>query len=246
MSTKIEWTDETINPITGCTPVSESCENCYAANTAKRFWGHRKFSDIQFHPEKLSQFLKWSANPKRIFINSMSDLFHENVKDKWIGMIIGHIAKAHWNTFIILTKRPERALEFCYGIAHYPRGNELEKPVSGLPPNLYLGVTAENQKRAEERIPILLQIPAAVRFVSVEPMLEQMNIMDIEVPKSYGLDWVICGAETGPGARIMKEEWAISLYNQCMEFEIPFFFKKPSKTSNLIMPRQYPKFKKKP
>ena len=253
MPTKIEWANETINPITGCNPVSESCQNCYAANIAKRFWGNRKFGDILFQPERLSQFLKWENKPKRIFINSMSDLFHERVKDKWIGMIIGHIAKAHWNTFMVLTKRPDRALEFCHAIAHYPKGDESQMPIAGLPPNLYFGVTAENQKRADERIPILLQIPAAVRFISVEPMLEKINLeMALEdfqplnpdlTKKPAPINLIICGAETGPGARPMKPEWAIDLYNQCKAANVPFFFKKESKglpVPDYIKVREFP------
>jgi protein gp37 len=128
------------------------------------------------------------------------------------------------HTFLILTKRPEIA----------PRHE------SWWFPNIWLGVTAENQKRADERIPILLQIPAKVRFVSVEPMLEQINI-PYPFLKPRRIGWIICGAETGPGARPMKDEWAISLNNQCMDARVPFFFKKPSKGSYLVMPREYPK-----
>ena len=168
-------------------------------------------------------------------------------------MIIGHIAKAHWHTFLVLTKRPERALEFCYRIAHYPQGNESEKPVNGLPPNLYFGVTAENQKRYEERWLIAQDIPAAVRFVSVEPMLSYINIQKWlpeppeEIPFRLNADvlqWVIAGCETGPGARPMNPEWARALKDQCKIAGVPFFFKKESKgipVPDYIKVREYPK-----
>lgn len=242
-NTKIQWTDATWNPVTGCSPISEGCLNCYAARLAKRLaglFGYPKDDPfrVTFHLDRLDKPLEWKK-PRKIFVCSMGDLFHDDVNEKWIGRVIGHIAAAHWHTFIILTKRPRNALEFCHAIAHYPKGDESKKPIPGLPPNLHFGITAENQKRADERIPILLQIPAAVKFISVEPMLSEIHLG--KIPKLTFLDhtdgpgnlkitmpelhWVICGAETGPGARPMDPYWARNLRDQAKAAGVPFFMK---------------------
>jgi len=232
--TKIEWADETWNPITGCTPISEGCQNCYAKRIAKRLAGRYGYPRedpfrVTFHEDRLHQPKNW--RPRRIFVCSMGDLFHEDVADEWIKAVFDTIYRYRHHEYMILTKRPERLrdmigdlLRDVYSLANWREGM--------LPDHLQIGVTAENQKRADERIPILLQIPAAVRFVSVEPMLGYIDL-DKTCGKSWcwrgDLDWVICGAETGPKARPMQIDWAIDLKNQCKAANVPFFFKKASK-----------------
>jgi protein gp37 len=174
--TTIEWTNETWNPITGCTKISAGCKHCYAEGVAKRFWGDRKFSDVQFHPERLEQPLKWKK-PRMVFVNSMSDLFHESVKFDDILKIFMVMREAKQHTFQVLTKRPDRMLTFMRD--WYPHAEALANmslKQMEPPSNVHLGVTVENQKAADERIPPLLQTPAFVRFLSCEPLLESVNI----------------------------------------------------------------------
>lgn len=217
MSTKIEWCDETWNPITGCTPISEGCKHCYAGRMAKRLKGRYGYpEDDPFKPgtahhDKFREPLHWKK-PRRIFVCSMGDLFHEAVPYHLIDGVFQIIRACERHTFMVLTKRPDRMLEWADST------NARWDDLLGNLKNLWVGVTAENQKQADYRIPILLKIPAAIRFVSVEPILEPVAIPN-------GLDWVICGKETGPGARAMEIGWATSLYNQCVEAGIPFFFK---------------------
>lgn len=264
--TKIEWCDKVWNPVTGCSPVSAGCANCYAERIANRFWGDRKFTDVQYHPERLSEPLKW-RKPKKIFVNSMSDLFHEDVPDEFISEVFAIMAVCQQHTFMILTKRPKRMQNYFRessvdGIGPYhsyigkaakrlgDRPNVKCRSIVWPLPNVWLGVTAENQETADERIPILLQIPAAVRFVSCEPLLESINLvqsvnkLDWLNPASFkpgGLDWIICGPETGPGKRPMKREWIENLYQQCQSAEVPFFDKKNVLGLNL---KQFPEVAK--
>lgn len=262
MKTKIEWATDVWNPVTGCTKVSEGCRHCYAEGIANRFWGERKFTDVQCHPDRLDAPLHWKK-PRRVFVNSMSDLFHKDVSFEFILRMWMTMAAAHEHTFMILTKRPDRMSRFvnewlpgAWGLATMSL-KLLNKPI----PNVWLGVTVENQKAADERVPLLLQTPAAVRFVSVEPMLGPVNLTRIKWakipvdPKNYkfgapppdelwsmrnsllshsadaynkeltGIDWVICGGETGPGARPMHPDWVRSLRDQCYDAGTPFFFK---------------------
>ena len=244
MATKIDWADETWNPITGCTPISEGCQNCYAKRMANRLRGRFGYPDdepfsVTFHIEKLNKPLKWKK-PRKIFVCSMGDLFHDDVETWELDRIFDRVLYdgiSH-HTWMILTKRPRRMM----GYFQY-----LDDMQSSFD-NVWLGVTAENQKRADERIPILLQIPAAVRFVSVEPMLGPINLrwvmyaheatgetyrQYLERKGSYNqyealrqLDWVIAGPETGPGARECKPEWIESLYEQCRAAGVPFFDKR--------------------
>jgi protein gp37 len=237
--TEISWTDATWNPVTGCTPVSPGCEHCYAARYSKRgigdFGNKRQFSEVRIHPERLGQPMRW-RKPRKIFVCSMGDLFHESVPSGFIGGVYNVIQRNPWHIFQILTKRPKRMLELL-GSGYY------SKPL----PNLWLGVTAENQAMADERIPLLLQTPAAVRFVSVEPMLGPVNLMDIpwhpgrptfpetddlsdgrsaiHIVEGKRIDWVICGGETGPGARPMHPDWARLLRDQCVAAGVLFHFK---------------------
>lgn len=230
---KIEWTDATWNPVTGCAKISTGCKNCYAERIANRFWDH-PFSEVRCHPERLKEPEKWKSS-KRVFVCSMSDLFHKDVPDEFIEQVFYKMAlNARQHTYMILTKRPARMMEFMNG--HH----------ECVQSHVWLGVSTENQEMADERIPLLLQTSAIVRFVSIEPMLERLDI-------SYGLngcpeqykngewyqtyppiDWVICGAESGPGARPFKIGWARDIKNQCVKAGVPFFFKQARIDGKLV------------
>ena len=231
--TKIEWAEKSWNPVTGCTKISEGCEHCYAENMTRRFWkawgceappNHFK---VQLHPDRLEQPLHWKK-PCKIFVCSMSDLFHEDVDlYSFVDVIFDVMRECPQHTFQILTKRPARMLEY---FNTYRKGKDVLQ-------NVWLGVTAENQKAADERIPLLLETPAAVRFVSCEPLLERVNICQVYDDKCRSseysarytiladLDWVIVGGESGAGARPMHPDWARLVRDSCIEANVPFFFK---------------------
>lgn len=228
MSSKssIEWTDATWNPVTGCTKVSQGCKNCYAETWANRKMGefskekNRGFTDIICHEDKLDIPLKW-IKPKKIFVNSMSDLFHEKVPFEFILKVFKVMQECKQHTFQILTKRPERMKEFM---------NEYfsTKDYMGNPnPNVWLGVSVEDQKTANERIPILLQIPAQVRWISAEPLLGEIDInSSMRKQKGYAdLDWAVVGGESGPKARPMNPDWVFKIRDDCKAAGVPFFFK---------------------
>ena len=253
-STKIEWATDTWNPVTGCTPISEGCANCYAKRMSNRLKGRCGYDaenpfKITQHPDKMDQPLRW-RKPRMIFVCSMGDLFHEDVPDEWILRVFNTIRKCSpgvgdypVHTFLILTKRPERMRNVIMRMRFNRDKNPMmyldkEGDLTGYPigqriKNVWLGVTAENQARADERIPILLQIPAAVRFVSVEPMLGEVDMtFDVGTGEghrdsffNYGLSWAIVGGETGPGARPIHPAWVRSLRDQCQAAGVPFFFK---------------------
>lgn len=221
-----QWWTKSWNPISGCTPVSEACEHCWAAAYAKRFWGDRKFSDIRFHPERLDLPLHWQ-NPQQIFVCSISDLFHKKNRMEWVRKIFDIIYRYKQHTFFILTKRPARMMEeIACQIQALMKINGFD--------NLWLGVSAENQKH-EDRIRDLLQIPATNRFISIEPMLGKIDIYDYliyphlpdgKIPlEENKLDWVILGCETGPGARLCKVEDMIDVANQCKAASVPLWVK---------------------
>ncbi len=223
MSTKIEWCDETWNPITGCTPISEGCENCYAERMSKRLkgrFGYPKddpFKVVSHDLDTWHKPLKWKKK-RKIFVCSMGDLFHHDVKEREIDRVYTYMFDSP-HIFMILTKRPNRMRDY---FAYKWRPNP--------PDNLWLGVTAENQDTANVRLPILLDIPVDVRFVSVEPMLESIDLasgagVTYWDDPSAGIDWVICGGETGPGAREIKKEWVQGLRDDVIGAGIPFFFK---------------------
>lgn len=230
--TKIQWADRRWNPVTGCTKISQGCKHCYAATMAKRFWGDRKFSDVQFHKERLTQPERFGKKPQFVFVNSMSDLFHEKVSFSQAYDIVAEMAINPMHTFMILTKRPERALRFFNSIPFIEALN-----------NIWLIVSVEDQQTADERIPLLLQIQAAKRGISLEPMLGPVDIEPYlhdsncnEVRKKEGIcicnepreitiDWVICGGESGPGARPMNPYWVRSIRDQCKSTGTPFWFK---------------------
>lgn len=264
MPTKIEWCEETWNPVTGCTPVSEGCTNCYAARMARRLAGRYGYPEgdgfkVALHPDRLEQPLKW-RKPRRVFVCSMGDLFHPDVPFYFVCKIMAIAAACPQHKFIFLTKRvvemrdyftaspplefqlPEAAAEL--GVLDRIPGKHTSWP----PPNVWLGVTAENQARADERIPVLLSIPAAVHFVSIEPCLgpvdmdkylsvewyagEEKPLNAIPTGLTYrparirrALSWVILGAETGPGRRAMLPRWARDVKDQCVEAGAAFFLK---------------------
>ncbi|MBP9566748.1 MAG: phage Gp37/Gp68 family protein [Sulfurospirillum sp.] len=239
---KIEWTQHTWNPVTGCKKISAGCQNCYAENMAKRFGGEDAFK-VTLHPDKLDVPLK-RKKPTTYFVCSMSDLFHEDVPFEFISKVFSVMQQNQRHTFQVLTKRPERVLEYY---AYQKEWLGIVLPLK----NVWLGVTAENQKEANHRIPILLSTPAALRFVSIEPMLEQIDLEDIRDPKKFPsllrkdvlrgqdiheddddvwtpiekIDWVICGGESGQKARSLNPLWVKSLQEQCTQANTPFFFK---------------------
>lgn len=189
MSTRIEWTDETWNPTRGCTKVSAGCQHCYAMRQAHRqsgpgggYEGLTKLTShgpewtgaIRLVPEALDLPLRW-RKPRRVFVDSMSDLFHAAVPDEFIDRVFAVMASAHWHTFQVLTKRPERMARHLAWLSHYPKGDRNQRPVRTLA-NVWLGVSVENQAAADERLPWLLQTPAAVRFLSCEPLLSAIDL----------------------------------------------------------------------
>jgi len=228
-ASKIEWTDETWNVCTGCTKVSDGCKHCYVERIWPRLAGNpkhvchgRKFTDIQRHPERLDQPLHWKRK-RMVFVNSMSDLFHEDVSFEFIDEVFAIMAMCQQHTFQILTKRPERMREYTTS----ERIINVKWPL----PNVWLGVSIEDQQTADERIPLLLQTPAAVRFVSAEPLLGLVDLCYSafngadSLQTMRGIDWVIVGGESGPKARPMNPQWARDLRDQCKAAGVPFFFK---------------------
>lgn len=219
---KIEWTDRTWNPVTGCTKVSQGCKNCYAERITNRF-KRENFTDVTLHPERLYMPVSWKK-PSMVFVNSMSDLFHDEVPFSFIKTVFSMMGNSPIHTFQVLTKRPERAIEF---FKYYETElQKKDKPGYNLlryinSPNIWIGVSVEDQQTAKERIPLLLQIPASVRFISCEPLLGRI---DINLVKT-GIDWVIVGGESGPNARPMHPDWAYSLQKECSRANVPFFFK---------------------
>jgi protein gp37 len=204
----IEWTESTWNPVTGCTQVSPGCAHCYAKTFAERFRGvpghpYVRGFDLQLRPERLELPLTWKQ-PRMIFVNSMSDLFHENVPEEFIRTVFTTIERARWHTFQMLTKRSERLRTLA--------------PALPWPANLWMGVSVENQ-RWTSRIDDLRQVPAAVRFLSVEPLLGRVTLDLREI------HWVIVGGESGPRARPMRVDWARAVRDQCVGAGVPFFFK---------------------
>lgn len=242
--TKIELTNHLWSPVTGCTPISEGCANCYAKRMAQRLRGRYGYpSDDPFrvtlHHNRLGDLLKLKK-PRMIFTCSMGDLFHEDVPFEYIERVFSEIRSATFDDHIfqILTKRPKRMLDFwnwqTEKDSRPPNFIYSSTDNANIPnKNIWIGVTVENQQRADERIPLLMQIPAAVRFVSCEPMLLSVNLnlchsCQIEPDKCdehNKIDWIVCGGETGPGARPMHPDWIRSLRDQCQDAGTPFFFK---------------------
>lgn len=259
--TKIQWTDATWNPVRGCSRVSEGCRNCYAEKVAARFSGPsmpyeglakdgKWTGKVRFIREHLKDPLKWKK-PRRIFVNSISDIFHESLSDAEIGWIFTIMSEAYWHTFQVLTKRPERMHELLAG----PKNHDDWPPRMwhrGILPNVWLGVSVEDQKTANHRIPILCKTPAAARFISAEPLLGPVSLfheeegclrgcaVDIHQYSTQGgpdgppegvddsqpcLDWVIVGGESGPDARVFNIGWARKIISECRRFSVPIFVK---------------------
>jgi protein gp37 len=212
-ATTIEWTDATWNPVTGCTKISAGCDRCYAERFSERFRGTPGHAfengfDLTLRPERLDQPMRW-REPRMIFVNSMSDLFHKEVPKEFIGRVFDTMECAHWHTFQVLTKRSSLMRNFLR--RRYPdqRG----------PTHMWFGVSVEDGNR-KSRIRHLQESPAGVRFLSIEPLIGPVGKLDLS-----GIDWVIVGGESGPGARPMKLEWVREVRDQCQENGVAFFFK---------------------
>lgn len=269
----IEWTDATWNPVVGCTQVSPGCAHCYAKSLHdQRHRAYKEgklqqipqyakpFEEVQLIPERLSAPLRW-RDPRRIFVNSMSDLFHEEVPAAFVAAVFGVMAMAQQHTFQVLTKRPERmhawltdprtTLGSCLLAAtrhHLPPGvfradvvEKLSETVRWPLPNVWLGVSVENQ-RMTWRAMELAGIPAAVRFISAEPLLGPVDLRALIEPfetdrvsrTESPIHWIIAGAESGPGARPMDEEWVRSLRDQCQEADVAFFYKQAVRGGRVV------------
>jgi len=263
-ATRIEWADVVWNPVSGCAPVSEGCRNCYARRMAYRLRGRCGYPEaepfaVTLHPDRLKQPLRW-RKPRRVFVCSMGDLFHEKVPESYVDEILEIIAACPQHTFLVLTKRPQNIERKLYEVTE-------ETPIHELGggdylPNLWLGVTVEHQEAAEQRIPILLEMPAAVRWVSCEPLLGPVDLSkwlrgharyDTDrngrpIPQPCGsvtprLDWVVIGGETGPQARPMDPAWARAIRDQCRAAGVPLFLKQMSKRARIppdLMVREFP------
>jgi len=210
----IEWTDATWNPVRGCTKISPGCKHCYAETFAERFRGvkghpYEQGFDLRLVPEKLAEPLRWRA-PKMIFVNSMSDLFHEAVPDNYVVAVAQVMMAAKWHTYQVLTKRSDRLRRLL----------NTKLRLAAEQPHIWWGVSVEDKKYGLPRIEDLRNANAAVRFLSVEPLLEDMGRLDLR-----GMDWMIVGGESGAGARPMKKDWVLPLRDQCKRMGVPFFFK---------------------
>jgi protein gp37 len=210
----IEWTDATWNPVRGCTKISPGCTNCYAERFAERFRGVSghpfEFGfDLRLVGDKLTAPLRWKT-PKRIFVNSMSDLFHEQVPDAYIGEVADVMSAANWHTFQVLTKRAKRLRQMVSAtLTDAARAR-----------HVWWGVSVEDRKYGLPRLEELRASEVAVRFLSIEPLLEDLGDIDLQ-----GISWVIVGGESGPRARPMDERWVDDILAQCIEQSVPFFFK---------------------
>ena len=244
--TTIEWTDVTWNPVTGCTKVSAGCKHCYAERAFPRVYSPRKFTDVQCHPARLDAPLHW-RKPRMVFVNSMSDLFHSAVRGIFIDQVFAVMALTPQHTYQILTKRPERMQQYAADAREYVQAIVSERKPASPPrhwyhapdnriqwplPNVWLGVSVEDQATADERIPMLWDTPAAVRFVSCEPLL---GLIDLSPYLQIGtrtkgvfrpdIDWVIVGGESGPGARPCNIDWIRDILSLCRVAGVPAFCK---------------------
>lgn len=236
LNSHIEWTDATWNPVRGCTKISPGCKHCYAETFAERFRGvkghpYEQGFDLRLVPEKLTEPFLWRS-PKLVFVNSMSDLFHEGVPDEYIEMVCRVMTAANWHTFQVLTKRSSRLRELLHGRLRFAAEQN----------HIWWGVSVEDRKYGLPRIGNLQAAPARVRFLSVEPLLEDLGSFDLS-----GISWAIVGGESGPGARPMREEWVISVRDQCTSSRVPFFFKqwggvRKSKNGRVLEGRTYDEY----
>ena len=214
LDSAIEWTDATWNPVRGCTKISDGCKHCYAETFAERFRGvaghpYEQGFDLRLVPEKLAEPFRWRSS-KMIFVNSMSDLFHENIPNDYVKAVAEVMVKADWHTYQVLTKRGDRLRELLNTSLRF----------AAQARHIWWGVSVENKKYGLPRLDQLRNSYAGVRFLSLEPLLEDLGRLNLK-----GIDWAIVGGESGPGARPMKKEWVISLRDQCKRGGVPFFFK---------------------
>lgn len=233
---KIEWTDATWNPVRGCTKISPGCLNCYAETFAERFRGVKGHPfeygfDLRLVPEKLGDPLRW-ATPRMIFVNSMSDLFHKDITDEYIVSVARVMSAANWHTYQVLTKRAERLQRLLRSKLGFVAQKE----------HIWWGVSVENCQHGLPRIKLLRESPAKVRFLSIEPLLEDLGNLDLQ-----GIEWVIVGGESGPGARPMSADWVRSIKAQCEAARVKFFFKqwggvRKAKTGRLLDGQTYSAF----
>lgn len=213
-TSSIEWTDATWNPMRGCVKISPGCKHCYAATFAERFRGvpghpYEQGFDLRIVPEKLAEPLRW-ASAKTIFVNSMSDLFQDGVSDAYIEQVVRVMEMANWHTYQILTKRADRMCEMLQGRLSFAASLK----------HIWWGVSVEDKRFGVPRIEPLRQSPAGLRFLSVEPLIEDIGKIDLT-----DIHWVIVGGESGHGARPMKESWVQNILRQCRNKKVPFFFK---------------------
>jgi protein gp37 len=213
-NSKIEWTDATWNPVRGCTKISPGCLHCYAETFAERWRGvpghpFEQGFDLRIVPEKLGDPLRWGTS-RMIFVNSMSDLFHEKVSDDYIVSVVRVMTAANWHTYQVLTKRADRLQKLLKGKLGFAAKQQ----------QIWWGVSVENHKHGIPRIDLLRKSPAQVRFLSVEPLLENLGPINLE-----GINWVIVGGESGPGARPMDISWVRDIHAQCRRAKVAFFFK---------------------
>jgi protein gp37 len=243
---KIEWTDATWNPVTGCSKVSAGCQNCYGEREFPRTYPGRKFTDVRVHPERLDQPLRWKR-PRKIFVDSMGDLFHETLKPADVYRIFMVMWGAHWHTFQILTKRPKRMLDLVgtwvntdkllmqeFAPDALPGGRgipRLHKPLG----NVWFGVSVEDQKTAEERFAYLRQTPNACPWFSYEPALGPLVLT---AEKLRVLKWMVAGGESGPNARPSHPDWFRQVRDQCQAAGVPFFFKQWGEWGAVTSPHQ--------
>lgn len=214
LQSEIEWTDATWNPVRGCTKISPGCKHCYAETFAERFRGvkghpYEQGFDLRLVPEKLGEPLRWRT-PKMIFVNSMSDLFHEMVPEEYIEAVAKVMVLAKWHTYQVLTKRSERLRTLLNSKLSF----------AAKQPHIWWGVSVEDREYGLPRVEDLQKADATVRFLSVEPLLEDVGKINLG-----RISWVIVGGESGPGARPMKKDWVVSVRDQCRVARVPFFFK---------------------
>jgi len=213
-NSSIEWTDATWNPVRGCTKISDGCKHCYAETFAERFRGvkghpYQQGFDLRLVPEKLAEPLRW-RKPKMIFVNSMSDLFHEGVPDVYVAAVAKVMVAAKWHTYQVLTKRSSRLREMLNSSLRFAANQK----------HIWWGVSVENREYGFPRVEDLRNAQAGMRFLSVEPLLEDLGEFNLK-----DIDWVIVGGESGHGARPMKKEWVVSMRDQCKSAGVSFFFK---------------------
>lgn len=236
LNSHIEWTDATWNPVRGCTKISPGCKHCYAETFAERFRGvkghpYEQGFDLRVIPEKLTEPFAWRS-PKLVFVNSMSDLFQPGVSDQYIEAVSQVMVTANWHTYQVLTKRSERLRDLLQGGLRFASNQK----------NIWWGVSVEDRKYGLPRIEHLRGAPASVRFLSVEPLLEDLGEINLS-----GISWVIVGGESGPGARLLRKEWVISIRDQCRARGVPFFFKqwggvRKTKNGRLLDGRTYDQY----